>query len=247
LVMPLMLGRDEGWPTWAWVALLASIPALALFIAVERRVADRGGHPVLQLRLFRSAAVSWGLVAQAAATVTYASLLFVLAIYLQHGLGKSPLYSGLVLIPWVIGFGVSGPLTTYVPERFSARIAPAGFALLGSAFLGIALEALADAPQGPALAPLLGLGGLGMGAGFSSLIAQLTAAVKAELASDLSGIVSTNSEVAAALGVAIFGTLYLALAHTGDAVHALTWAAASLGASALLAAAAAHRATARRH
>jgi hypothetical protein len=93
---------------------------------------------------------------------------------------------------------------------------------------------------------LLGFGGLGMGVGFSSLIGQLTATVRRELASDLSGVLSTNSEVAAALGVATFGTLYLALAQDGDmasAVNALTWVAAALGGSALVAAAAAYRAT----
>lgn len=58
-------------------------------------------------------------------------------------------------------------------------------------------------------------------------------------------MVSTTSAVAAALGVAIFGTLYLALAQAGDAaiaVNALMWAAAALGTAALLSAVAAHRA-----
>jgi MFS family permease len=98
VVLPITLGRDHGWPVWVWASLLASLPAAAVFVAIERRLTRRGGHPVLQLRLFRFAAVSWGLTAQAAATVTYASLLFVLALYLQQGLGRSPLYSGLTLL-----------------------------------------------------------------------------------------------------------------------------------------------------
>jgi hypothetical protein len=88
-----------------------------------------------------------------------------------------------------------------------------------------------------------------MGIGFSSLIARLTGDVPLELAPDLSGMLSTNSEVFSAIGVATFGTLYLALARTDDAasaVHALVWVTAALGASALLAAAGAHRATSRR-
>jgi MFS family permease len=142
LVLPLMLGQDQRWPLWTWLSLLASIPALALFLAIERRVTRQGGHPLLQLRLFDSRAVAWGLTAQAAATVTYAALLFILALYLQHGLGKSPLYSGLTLLSWVAGFGLSGPLLRSVPQRFSRSIATWGFATLGSAFLAIALESL---------------------------------------------------------------------------------------------------------
>jgi hypothetical protein len=62
-------------------------------------------------------------------------------------------------------------------------------------------------------------------------------------------VLSTNSEVFSAIGVATFGTLYLALVHTDDAegaVHALRWVTIALGASALVAAAAAHRARALR-
>jgi hypothetical protein len=58
------------------------------------------------------------------------------------------------------------------------------------------------------------------------------------------GVVSTNSEIASALGVAGFGTLYLALAQDHDAtiaVDAFALVAASLGGAALLAAAAASR------
>jgi MFS family permease len=249
-VLPLMLGRDEGWPTWTWLSLVASVPAWAAFVALERRVGERGGHPLLQLRLFASRTVNWGLGAQAAATVTYASLLFILALYLQDGLGKSPFYSGMALLSWVIGFGFSGPLLRSLPPRVSNLTAPAGFALLGSAFLAIALESLTVTPRGASLIVVLGCGGLGMGIGFSSLIGRLTGEVQRELASDLSGVLSTNSEVFSAIGIATFGTLYIALANTESAVsavHALRWVTAALGASALLAAVAAHCATTQRH
>jgi MFS family permease len=244
LAVPLMLGRDQGWPGWTFLSLAASVPAFAVFVAVEGRVARAGDHPLLRLSLFRISAVSWGLAAQALATVTYAALLFVLAIYLQHGLAKSPLYSGLAVLSWVVGFGISGPTLRWVPDRFFTQVSPTGFTLLGAVFLAIAVEGLFSVPQGAPLVVLLGFGGLGMGVGFSSLIGHLTAAVRLDVASDLSGVVSTNSELASALGVAIFGTLYLALAQDRNAtiaVDALVRVAASLGVSALLAAVAAYR------
>jgi MFS family permease len=244
LTVPLMLGRDQGWPGWTFLSLGACVPVFALFVTVERRVASAGGHPLLRLSLFRTSAVSWGLAAQALATVTYAALLFVLAIYLQQGLGKSPLYSGLAVLSWVAGFGISGPTLRWVPEPYVARVSPFGFTLLGAVFLATAVEGHFSVPQGAPLVVLLGFGGLGMGVGFSSLIGHLTAAVRLDVASDLSGVVSTNSELASALGVACFGTLYLALAQHHDAtmaVDAFALVAASLGGAALLAAAAASR------
>ena len=48
---------------------------------------------------------------------TLASLLFVLAQYLQQGLGRSATYSGLVLVSWVAAFGVAAPVTRRLPTR----------------------------------------------------------------------------------------------------------------------------------
>ena len=52
-LVPLTLGRDEGWPAWTWVSLAAALPVLALTVAFERRLARRGGDPLLDLALFR--------------------------------------------------------------------------------------------------------------------------------------------------------------------------------------------------
>ena len=46
VVLPLVLGRAEGWPGWTWLSLAASVPAFAGFVAAERRVAERGGTPL---------------------------------------------------------------------------------------------------------------------------------------------------------------------------------------------------------
>jgi hypothetical protein len=103
-----------------------------------------------------------------------------------------------------------------IPPNVSHLAAPAGFALLAVAFLTLTFEALLGIPRGAPLVLTLALGGLGMGVRFSSLIGTLTARVRRELAPDLSGAVSTNSEVFSVIGVATFGTLYLALARTND-------------------------------
>jgi hypothetical protein len=41
VVVPLVLGRAEGWPAWTWLSLAASVPAFAGFGAAERRVRAR--------------------------------------------------------------------------------------------------------------------------------------------------------------------------------------------------------------
>src|SRR6266480_109527 len=47
LVLPLVLGQSEHWPTWGWACLAGSGVVFALFVVVERRVAARGGAPLI--------------------------------------------------------------------------------------------------------------------------------------------------------------------------------------------------------
>lgn len=54
LIVPLIEGREAGWPVWAWVSLLA-VPALAgFFWRYERRLGSRGGAPLLDPAALRA-------------------------------------------------------------------------------------------------------------------------------------------------------------------------------------------------
>ncbi len=245
-VTPLILGRDQGWPAWTWVCLVASLPALGLFIAVERRVAAHGGYPLINLRVLTRPAISWGLAANAAAQSAYFALLFILALYLQQGLGQSPLSSGLTLISWVAAFGIAGPVLPRLPARLTPLVPPGGYVILATAYLGLCAVLLTRHAEGTPLIALLGVGGFGLGTGFSALVAYLTAAAPPHYAPDMSGLITTTSQLAAVLGVAAFGTVYLSLApHPGPrvAMRAFTIVTAGFALAALLAAVAAYRST----
>jgi MFS family permease len=208
LLVPLSIGREEGWPLWTWVCLAASAPTLALFGLAERRVAQGGGSPVVDLRLLARPEVGWALVSRAAAAATYFALLFIIALYLQQGLGKSPLYSGLALVAWVAAFGVGGPALRRLPAWLAERAAAVGCLGMAVTYAGLGL----GGGSTPLLVGLLAIGGLGFGFATTALLMHLTSVVPAEAAADVSGLYNTNSQVAAVAGLACFGTLYLSLA-----------------------------------
>jgi MFS family permease len=241
-ILALSLGRQEGWPAWTWACLAASPIALAAFVFAERRLAARGGAALLDLGVLARPALSWGLLAQAGAASTYYGLLFTLAVYLQQGLGRSALASGLTLVSWVAAFGVAGQLL----RRWGARIgslAPfAGCLVLAAAYVAITALLLSEPRAEAPLIVALGVGGLGLGIEFSSMLSHLTGAVSARHAPDISGVFTTVMQVAGAVGVAAFGSAYLSMAGAGDAAHAFAVVTAGFAAVALLAAAMARRA-----
>ncbi|SFO22618.1 Predicted arabinose efflux permease, MFS family [Actinomadura madurae] len=237
-IVPLLFGRETGWPAWTWASLAACPPVLALFARRQRRVAS----PLLNLGVLARPVVAWTLAALGAATGTFYALLFVLALYLQQGLARSALFSGMVLVPWVAAFGVAGPLVPRLPARAAERAPVAGYLLLAAVYAAIGLTHA----DGTALAILLGFGGHGLGLGFAPQLGRLTAAVPARHAADLSGLVNMNFQLAGVAGIAVFGTLYLGV--PGGHAHAVTVVLLGFGATALAAAAASfagHRASRR--
>ena len=148
VVLPLVLGRADGWPAWTWICFPASVPALALFVATQRGRAE----PLLNLHALAPRPVAFGLAAVAAATATYYALLFTLALYLQQGLGRSPLVSGLTLVSWVAAFGLAGQIVRRVPERrrplylaLAGNGATTAFAIVAAGLAAVSLLAFAAA------------------------------------------------------------------------------------------------------
>jgi MFS family permease len=246
IVLPLVLGRSERWPAWTWICLGATVPVFALFLAVERRITARDGSPLVNVEVIARPAICWALLTLLAATGAYYALLFTLAQYLQQGLGDSPLVSGLALVPWVAAFGLAGQLVRRLPPRLARRAPGAGCLLLAAAYSAISIMLFTGHHVQVLLVVLLGAGGLGLGIQFSALIRHLTTAVPAEYAADISGVSTTALQIGAAIGVAVFGTLYLSLASragAGPATHAFAVTTAAFAVVALLATAAATLAT----
>jgi len=241
---PLILGRAQGWPVWIWLCLVASSIPLAAFIVLERRMAARGGAPLINLHLLSQPAIAWALAAFAAASMTYFSLLFTLALYLQQGLGASALYSGCALVSWVAAFGIGGPVVRHLPMRLTPLVAPFGYLVLAASYSAISACLFAGHFGAVAQITLLGFGGFGLGVGFTANIRHLTSAVEARYAPDISGLITTNSQIAGVTGVATFGTAYFYLAEqpgAAIATHAFAIVVAGFAVAALLATIAVYR------
>jgi MFS family permease len=211
-IVPLILGRELGWPIWTWVCLLLSLPTLAIFVLVERDLLRRQAAPLLNLELLGRREVGWAVTARVAASATYFSMLFVIALFLQQVLQRSALFSSLALVSWVAAFGVAAPALRRARACVKRNAAWLGALLMAAAYGALTAETLLGVFDGPLLAAVLCLGGFGFGLTSTAVLDQLTAAVGAEHAADMSGIYSASSQLAGVAGVAAFGSLYLAVA-----------------------------------
>jgi MFS family permease len=209
-LVPLTLGRDEGWPAWTWVSLAAALPALVATLAWERRLTRAGGEPLLNLTLFRDRAFSAGLLLNFAALFFFGSFMFVLTLLLQSGLGLSPLHAGIVNLPLALTFIAM----TLLGPRVAARLGPrsitlgAGFALLGAVALALTAAHAGGHLTGWETAPATALIGIGQGLMVPSLMGAVLSHVRPEQAGAAAGVLTTTQQFAIASGVAVIGAVF---------------------------------------
>ena len=210
IVLPLVLGREEGWPAWGFGCIAAGVVLAVGFVLIERRVAARGGDPLLNLAVLRAPALPSGLVTLAATQIGYGGLLFAYTLHLQAGLGESALRAGLSYLPFAAVFGLAGYNWRRLPAAARRVLVPAGLTVGILAYLALAagLHAGITALTWTGLAAV----GLGLGLSVSPLLTQSLTHVPAARAADASGLLTTTVQLGQLLGVAAIGSVYLSRA-----------------------------------
>jgi MFS family permease len=216
LLVPLLLGREQGWPAWVWPSLVAGASLLALFARVERGRAA----PLLDLTVLPQ--VARGLVTVAGVMGSYGALLFSLTLHLQDDLGYTPLAAGLAFAPYAAGFAAMS----------LSRWRPPG--PLGPLALGTGALLVAALGWTPVSELILFVAGAGHAAGFSPVVAATVANVRAEHAPEATALLTTGALLAQAVAIATLGSLYRAWGLTASATGiAAVCAVAALAASPL--------------
>ena len=244
LIVPLVEGRESGWPWWAWAMLLGSPLAGVCFWKYEKGYAGRGGVPLIGVELVKMPGLMSGLAGVLFFYVVSAFFL-VFSVYLQAAIGLSALATGLVFLPFGVGAFI-GPLTTPLAIRAFGRFVPAiGMMLEVTGCLMLALLVAATPGRMPAHLPLVvavGLLGFGQGWALPTLVRSIINRAPASGSGMIAGITNSALQISAALGVAIIGGIFFTVAGPSpDAASmaralsvAMRCVAASLAVSAIL-------------
>lgn len=211
LMLPLLQGREAGWPLWCLV-LLASAPLLALlFIRHIRRRAPHG-TALVDPALFANRGFSIGLSMSLCFQATTAGLLFILTLTLQYGLGCTPMETALVHVPYAIGASVAiGNVARKALPRIGLKLLLLGVAVMltGLLTLGLLIE---NGGNLVGLGAALLLMGTGMGLVGGPLGPVTLSDVDLVHAGSASGTMKAVQQLGAASGAALIGGLYFTLA-----------------------------------
>ncbi|WP_371670794.1 MFS transporter [Streptomyces sp. NBC_00289] len=244
LLYPLTRGRELGWPLWGYVSMAGAFVVFAALVAYERRKAARDGSPLIELSLFRVKSFAAGIAVQTVFGVALGIFFLVWTLYMQVGLGWSPLRAGLTGVPFSIAVSAAAGLSVQqLVPRFGRKVLQAGALVMGA---GVLLYIWESDRYGMSIASWqMALPLVVMGLGMGLIVAPLTDAVLSDVprehSGSASGLINTVQQMGNALGlglvsVVFFGTIGddLRPADTGPAFvngfqHALVWVAAVMG------------------
>jgi EmrB/QacA subfamily drug resistance transporter len=213
VVLPLVLGHEQDWPAWTLWSIAAGLLLVPVFVLVERRVAGRGGDPLLNLGVLRAPGLVSGLIALSLVMTAYAGFLFSLALHLQAGLGDSAMRAGLTFAPAAVAFGLCSFYWRTLPERTHHLLAPSGLVVAAVAFVALGLNFRAGGHGGASAQLEMIVFGAGMGFAFSSTMTHALVHVPLHEAPDASGVITTALQLFQVVGVATLGSVFLTLAE----------------------------------
>src|SRR5215475_8339999 len=213
LLYPLVQGRELGWPTWTFVSMAVSVPVFALFVAWERFKERRDGSPLVPMRLFGERGFSAGMAIAVTFFLGIASFGLVLTLFLQLGLGFTPLHAGLTFLPFSLGILVSSGAAARLAPRFGRGVTMAGALIMAAAMTGliVIVHHYGAVVSTWDLVPGLVAAGFGLGAVIAPLADIVLDRVPHKDAGSASGVFNTGLQLGNSIGIAVIGVIFFAL------------------------------------
>jgi len=222
LIYPLIQGRELDWPTWVFFMMAAAVPFLALFVWWQRHK-DRKDHSALiPPALFHHRSVAYGLIVNLLFEAAMLGYFLTFGLFLQIGLGFSPIHAALTGLPLAVGITLSMVLfgQTLIPKLGSWAISLGALLMAG----GIATTTWIFFANGLdtnsfELIPGLVIMGIGMGAVFGSLYAAVLNGVDPKHAGAASGTLNAVQQIGGSIGIAVIGVVFFGFLTSGAATH----------------------------
>jgi DHA2 family multidrug resistance protein len=213
LLMGLQQSGVWGWSSAAVVSLLACGGAL---LAAFAWWSLRTPTPLVEVRLFGNPVFSLSLLAVAFVTIAQFARLVFIPLELGGARDVSAVDIGFVLLPAALGMALMLPLGGRLADRVGSRTPfVAGSAILAASFWPLAhLDTDSSLTY---IAAILFVGGLGAGLAMMAPSVVAMNSVRATQVAQASGLSSVTRQVSAALGTAVFASIFASAVGDGVA------------------------------
>ena len=223
LLFGLIEGSTSGWTALPIAAMAAGLACFAAFGQRQRTAVA----PLIKPSLLRNRGFTAGLIVGLVVFAAIGGLIYAVSLYLQRGLGYSPLRAAVVgFAPVAAGLVIASVASMNLLGRLGRKLTLAGIVVTVAGVGWLLLLVTGSTPTAASLAPAMTVIGLGMGATFATIYDIAIGDIDPAEAGSASGSLSSIQQLANAIGPAIITTIYFD-ALSGGQGHAMS---VSLGA-----------------
>ncbi|HXX77317.1 MAG TPA: DHA2 family efflux MFS transporter permease subunit [Ktedonobacteraceae bacterium] len=207
LLYGLSSATTDGWGSATVLGCLTvGIISLVIFTTAELIIANRGGQPLLDLRLFANGPFRAGMLANLFVIFALFGGLFLFPLYLQNIRGLSAFQSGLILLPQALAAMVSVIIGGRLVDRIGVRaVMIPGLLILAYATWQLTSISV-DSPYGW-LQLMFILRGLALGLTVQPLTVATLSEIPPRQLAQASSLSTVNRAVASSFGIAVLATV----------------------------------------
>ncbi|MDH4178352.1 MAG: MFS transporter [Thermoleophilia bacterium] len=218
-VRPRIADGEDATPQVLGISLVAwlvvgGLLVLWLFLGWQRRVADRGGLPLVDPSLWKYRQLTGGLTMLLLQYLVMMGVFFTMPLFLSLVLGLDAFETGLRMLPLSVALVVTAPaVPRFFPRAGPRLVVQVGLFLMLAATLLLAVGFDAGAGVSVTTLPFILLGS-GMGALSSQLGNVVVSAVPQERSGEVGGLQYTAQNLGSSLGTALVGAIVIGLLST---------------------------------
>ncbi|WP_326825415.1 MFS transporter [Streptosporangium sp. NBC_01756] len=207
LLYGLVDGSSHGWTLRPILSLAVGAGLFALFCLRQRAAAS----PLIEPSLLKNRGFTSGLILGLVFNAAVSGLLFVLSLFLQDVLHRTPTQASLGLAPIAAGIIVSSIAVHNLIARMGRTLILIGLALTltGTLALLVLVQTQGSGPAGWGLILPVFVTGLGLGTCFGTIYEVTLGDVDPKESGSASGSLSATQQLANSVGAAAITTIYL--------------------------------------
>lgn len=191
------------------VACAAGLIVLAVFGFWEHRLEERGGTPIVSMRIFRNTPFVAGATITGLLMLAQNGVIFSMPVFLQAVKQLDAFHTGMALLPMSLALLIVSPLAATLTKRVPhKRLVQSGIAINIIAII-VLCAVLSPGMSLVLLVPGLALYGVGLGLVLSQINNLTLSSVPVREAGEASGISNTFRQIGSSLGAAIIGAILL--------------------------------------
>ena len=211
LILPLVEGRELGWPWWSWATIVGALLLFCFFIIDQRKKKREERAPLIDISLFAHKDFNLGLICVLCFYMVHNSYLLTSTLLFQNGFKFNAFLTGKIYVLFGFGSTIASLYGIKLVRKYGKRVVQAGVLIMFLCLLTQILLLSRKEFSMPVLCIAVFFHGIATGCIIPSILNVTLQSVPNYFAGAASGVYTTSQQASSALGISLIAGLFFTM------------------------------------